>query len=437
MLSSLPSEYQPLLLSKDFRNILDYLENSDINIFVTGKAGTGKSTLLNIFRKTTRKKVVFLAPTGIAALNIRGQTIHSFFSIPPKLIKSEEIDKIKNQSLIRKLDTIVIDEISMVRADIIDHINHILQRVRKNTTLFGGVQIVLFGDMFQLPPIVAGSFEKEYFKTFYSSPYFFSASCMEGMPFFETYELRQVFRQSEQFFIQLLENIRRDDADEQTFTILNERVRDSDDIKRGEIVLTSINAIADTLNVKKLKEIDSPSTVYQAQLIGEFNRTLSPTDEFLVLKKGAQVMFLKNDPARRFVNGTIGEISSLNKNSINVIVKDTSGTEHEVEVQPFSWDVIRYTYDKEKEIIRSEIAGSFIQLPVKLSWAITIHKSQGKTFEKVYIDLGRGAFEFGQCYVALSRCKTLDGISLKSPLKPSDVMADPRIIEFYEIYFSK
>lgn len=435
MSPSFQAEYQPLLLSKDFRTVLDYLENSKINIFVTGRAGTGKSTLLNIFRKTTRKKVVFLAPTGIAALNIRGQTIHSFFSVPPRLVQSEDIDRIKNSTLIRKLDTIIIDEISMVRADIIDHMNYILQRVRKNNTFFGGVQMVFFGDMFQLPPIVAGQFEKQYFSTFYNSPYFFCARCMEGMPFFETFELRQIFRQSEAFFIRLLENIRRDEADEETFALLNERIRDEKNGTQGEIVLTSVNAVADMINIKRLKEIEAPARIYQGQILGEFNRTLCPTEEFLTLKTGAQVMFLKNDPARRFVNGTIGEVSSLNVNSITVKINE-DGAEYEVEVEPASWEVIRYTYDRQQETISSEVAGSFVQLPVKLSWAITIHKSQGKTFEKVHIDLGKGAFEFGQCYVALSRCKTLEGISLQSPLKPSDVKADPRVNEFYERYFT-
>ncbi len=425
---------QPLVLSKDFRSVLDTLENSKLNIFVTGKAGTGKSTLLNIFRRTTAKNVVFLAPTGIAALNIQGQTIHSFFSIPPKLLSSEELGRPKNHSLIKKLDTIVIDEISMVRADIIDHINYILQGVKKNNNFFGGVQMVFFGDMFQLPPVVAGQFEKQYFREFYSSPYFFSAKCMEGLPHFETYELKQVFRQSQQFFINLLDQIRRDDADKETYEVLNERVSFRENVVPGEIVLSGINATADTINLKCLKALPDNPKVYQGQILGEFNRALCPTEEFLTLKVGAQVMFLKNDTAKRYVNGTIGIVTVLHQNTISVLITD-DGDEREIEVEPTSWEIIKYSFDEEKQRIVSVVAGSFVQIPVKLSWAITIHKSQGKTFEKVHIDLGRGAFEFGQCYVALSRCKTLEGISLNSSIRASDVKVDPRINEFYDNHF--
>lgn len=427
------SSITPVILNEEFRSVLDCLENSNLSIFVTGRAGTGKSTLLNLFRRTTRKKVVFLAPTGVAALNIHGQTIHSFFSIPPHLTESSQITRIRNRNLISKVDIIVIDEISMVRADIIDHIDHILKKVKKSKQLFGGVQIVFFGDLFQLPPIVSGQFEKNYFREYYESPYFFSAKCLEGtLHTFEMVELGKVFRQSDQYFIDVLDKVRTNTIHDRHLQEINDLISQNEGIREGKIILTSINANANAINLKRLREINDKAVVYTGQLTGEFNRNNCPTDEFLTLKPGAQVMFLRNDAAKKYVNGSIGIVRQLNKDSVIVRLEKTS---EEIEVGYVVWEMIRYSFDKEKNNIQSEIAGTFSQLPLRLSWAITIHKSQGKTFENIHIDLGTGAFETGQCYVALSRCKSIEGISLQSKLRKSDIMADELITDFYNRYF--
>ena len=424
-----------LLLNRDFKNILAAIENSSCNLLVTGKAGTGKSTLLRLLKKISRKKIVFLAPTGIAALHIQGQTIHSFFSLPPKLTDSSSLDLPKNIKTIKNIDALVIDEISMVRADLIDHIDYQLKRVRKSKLLFGGVQIIFFGDLFQLPPVLSGIFEKQYFSKTYRSPYFFDAHCIESFPGFEFYELNEVHRQSEKFFIQLLEQIRRQHIDEETLESFNTRViGEEQKIPEGAIVLSGINAIAESINQKKLSSIESKGKIFAGVFSGEFNRKNLPTEEFLPLKVGAQVMMIKNDPLKRFVNGTIGIIQELMKESIKVKITENKEDRY-VEVEPHTWDLLKYSYNQDKDCIESKTIGSFTQLPIKLAWAMTIHKSQGKTFDKVHIDLGRGAFEYGQTYVALSRCKTFDGITLRNPLKRADVFIDERIVDFHQLYF--
>lgn len=423
----------PIVLNEEFRNVLDCLENSNLSVFVTGRAGTGKSTLLNLFRNTTRKNVVFLAPTGVAALNVHGQTIHSFFSIPPYLIESNQITKIRNRNIINKVDTIVIDEISMVRADIIDHIDFVLKKVKKNKQLFGGIQMVFFGDLFQLPPIVSSPFEKNYFKEQYESPYFFSAKCLEGtFQTFEKIELSQIFRQSDQYFIDILDKIRTNNINERDLDELNNVLTQNKPDSQGKVILTSINANANAINIKRLRDINEKNIVYTGKLTGDFNRNNCPTDEFLALKPGAQVMFLRNDTAKKYVNGSIGIVKQLNKDTVIVELEKTND---EIEVGYVVWEMMKYSFDKEKNSINSEIVGTFSQLPLKLSWAITIHKSQGKTFENIHVDLGTGAFETGQCYVALSRCKTLEGISLQSKLRISDIMDDEQITAFYNRYF--
>lgn len=423
---------EPLALSKEFQGVLQQLEYTDDHLFITGKAGTGKSTLLQVFRNTTKKRVAVLAPTGIAALNVRGQTIHSFFGFPPRLIHASDIEKRKNRKIYQNLDMIVIDEISMVRADMIDNINIFLRINRGINKPFGGVQMVFFGDMFQLPPVVANPVERQYFSSTYESPYFFSAHIMRLVSF-QMIELHEVYRQAERKFIRLLDNIRQNEVGYDEIEEINERFVPIPEDKDFYITLTSRNDIANNINMAELGNIKGPVFEYKASVSGEFNPQLFPTEFSLQLKEGAQVMFVKNDPQKQFVNGTIGKIIELDQNKIMVNIPDDHNSNRVIEVIRQDWEILKYDRDTDQpDKITTRIVGVFTQYPVKLAWAITIHKSQGKTFDRVIIDLGSGAFESGQTYVALSRCRTLEGIILKQPVKPRDIIVDERIRSYYE-----
>ncbi|HPK09110.1 MAG TPA: AAA family ATPase [Saprospiraceae bacterium] len=420
----------PMTLSNEFIEVLNALENTHRSYFVTGRAGTGKSTLLQIFRETSKKRVAVVAPTGIAALNVRGQTIHSFFGFPPRIMQESEIFPRKNKRMYQLLDTLVIDEISMVRADVLDNIDKFLRINRKSDKPFGGVQLIMFGDLFQLPPVVSTTFEKQYFNTVYKSPYFFSSHVLKpDIFYYEMINLHHVYRQDERHFINLLDSIRLNNIDFDEIQELNERYTEPPEDTRYLVTLTSINATANSINLNKLNALPEEKYLFQARIDGNFENRNFPTELILQLKKGAQVMFVKNDGQKRFVNGTIGIISDINSNSIKVLIEDTNGMETEIEVEQQDWEMIKYDYVNNE--IKPVVTGVFTQYPLKLAWAMTIHKSQGKTFDRIYIDLGRGAFEHGQTYVALSRCRTLGGIYLAQPLKPRDILVDERIREYY------
>lgn len=432
---------QPLALSEEFKAVIDQLENSKDDLFITGRAGTGKSTLLQLFRNTTRKVTAVLAPTGIAALNVRGQTLHSFFGFPPKMINRFDIQRRKNWRMYTKIDVIIIDEISMVRADMLDNIDIFLRINRNVDAPFGGVQMVFFGDLFQLPPVIASDFEKQHFVTYYESPYFFSADVITKSDFeFSMVELHQVFRQDERKFINLLDSIRLNHFDYDDMEELNERHVPLPEDAEYYITLTSRNATADELNTEQINKLATEPFSYTANVNGSFNPRLFPTDPVLMLKEGSQVMFLKNDLQKRFVNGSIGIIKELSANKIVVSVLDGYEDTKTFELEQWEWEIIRYNNDEQNpREIKTDVVGTFKQYPIKLAWAITIHKSQGKTFDKVVIDLGGGgAFEYGQTYVALSRCRTFNGIVLKHPIKPRDIMVDERVRDFYEMkrYYS-
>jgi ATP-dependent exoDNAse (exonuclease V) alpha subunit len=434
-------EKSPLGLSKEFMDILDILEKTEDHYFITGRAGTGKSTLLQLFRKTSKKRMAVLAPTGIAALNVQGQTIHSFFGFPPKMIDKKDIVKRKSFRFYKKIDTIIIDEISMVRADMMDNINIFLQKNRENPEPFGGVQMIFFGDLFQLPPVIASDFEKRYFRQYYESPYFFSSEVIKSKIELRMVELHQVYRQSERRFINLLDNIRQRSFDYDDLEELNTRhLMEPLESDEYYVTLCSRNSIADRINQDRLNGLDGHEYLFPAKISGFFKPSIFPTEQILKLKKGAQIMFVKNDLQRRFVNGTIGKISYIDHDEIKAIIKnETKNVYEEITLEKMEWEVIKYTKDPAKpERITSETIGMFVQYPIKLAWAITIHKSQGKTFENVIIDLGRGAFEYGQTYVALSRCKTLDGIVLRNPIHPKDIIVDQKVMEYYEFmrYYS-
>ncbi len=422
---------EPISLSAEFNAALNEMENSYNHLFITGRAGTGKSTLLNLFTSTTKKRAVVLAPTGIAALNVKGQTIHSFFRLPPKMIDKSDVGMRKNHRFYKRVDTIIIDEISMVRADMMDLIDHFLQVNREVAAPFGGVQMIFFGDLYQLPPIIANPVERELITARYESPYFFSAHVLQDSDSFDIIELHHVFRQEEKHFIRLLDNIRMREFDYDDMEDLNQRHLPVTEQQDFYITITTRNKIVNEINTKRINAIELPSFFYPAKIGGQFNEKIYPTAPILELKVGAQVMFIKNDPDKQFVNGSIGKVVHLDQDSIKVAIQTREEEIVYIDVVRLEWEMTKYALDEKNNKVVSENIGSFEQYPLKLAWAITVHKSQGQTFDRAIIDIGSGAFEYGQTYVALSRCRTLDGVILKRPIKPTDVIVDERVTEFY------
>ena len=537
--------YKNLKLSDESKDVIDTLENSGENLFITGRAGTGKSTLLGYFRSTTKKNVVVVAPTGVAALNVRGQTIHGFFKFKIGMTV-QDVKKITaeiDQKMYKKIDMLIIDEISMVRADLFDCIDRFLRLNGKNPgEPFGGVQIVVIGDLFQLPPVV-GPGEGYIFETKYESPYFFDAPAYKQGGF-QVIELTHVYRQQDPVFIDILDKIRTGEADMQHVEYINRMCleidgkkvtmtdvqtadvvvsdslyvndegipydneeRDEDgnivvrqsvhansqsksansnnskhneqnseknseknkliedlkkqfdasgikgltfgvktsastshgapdgniatditdaSIKKLTVYLVTTNALADKINTEKLEEIKTPSKIYKGALVGRFEQKNAPAPEQLVLKLGAQVMTLKNDPGGKWVNGDIGTVEKLLDASVRIRFEDGRVEE----VVGDTWEMVRYEYDELHDQLESEVVGKYTQIPIKLAWAVTIHKSQGKTFDTAIIDFGKGTFAHGQAYVALSRVRSLQGITLKNPLRAQDVRIDERIRDF-------
>jgi len=421
----------PIKVNDEFHAILDKIENDQESLFITGRAGTGKSTLLSLLKKTTKKNAAVVAPTGIAALNVGGQTIHSFFKLPPKMIDPHELTKRKNHRFYKKLKLLIIDEISMVRADMIDCIDIFLRNNIEDPRPFGGIQLIVFGDLFQLPPVVSSPFERKMLREKYGSPYFFAAQVFQREVDLRMIELNTVYRQTERRFINLLDNIRTRQFDYDDLLEINERHTETLPEELA-ITLCSTNATVKSINTQKLKEIENPVFEFGAKLTGNFNTKVCPADQFLWLKNDAQVMFVKNDPEGRFVNGTIGRIVHLESDKI-IVEHLLKGEIKQTEVDRMEWEMLRYEMDQDyPDRFKTSITGTFTQFPLRLAWAITIHKSQGKTFDNIIVDLGKGAFDYGQTYVALSRCRTLEGITLKNKIKPRDVMVDELIVEFYE-----
>ena len=419
-------------ITPEFEQALNIISNTDKHLFITGKAGTGKSTLLDYCYRHCPKDLVIIAPTGVAALNVRGQTIHRFFNFPVNVtVEKIEHLEIRPRSLgiFRNLDTIFIDEVSMLRADLLDCINAFLRIYGpKPDTVFGGVQMVFVGDMYQLPPVVTND-EAEIFSRAYRSPYFFDARVFKEIKT-EVIELKQIYRQSDREFIDLLNRIRSNEAPDEDITTLNQRVNAAHKDPDFCINLTTTNSRADEINADRLEQLSSPLHIAQAQIEGVFTKEYYPNAPELAFKTGAQIMFLNNDMKNRWVNGSVGKIEDIATDaSGNTTVKIRLRDNHKVvRVQPFTWEIFRYK--KDGEHISSESVGSFTQFPFRLAWAITIHKSQGKTFNNINIDLGRGAFSSGQLYVALSRCTSLEGISFSRPVQRSDILTDFRILEF-------
>ena len=420
-----------LELNPQFQRAIELVEHQGQNLFITGKAGTGKSTLLHYLRTTTTKETVVLAPTGVAALNVGGQTIHSFFRLPPTLVDPQAIRRRRNAKLFQKLQMLIIDEVSMVRADVMDGVDAALRLYRNNLqTPFGGVQVILCGDLFQLPPIVRNPELQTFFDERYGGPYFFLAHVFAGLrPY--ALELTTIYRQRDAAFIRVLNKIREHDLDAELFSLLNRRVARTHTPpgRDGFITLTTTNDAALRTNTARLAQINAPLYGYAASVTGIFDPAAFPTEQVLQLKCGAQVMMVKNDAEKRWVNGTLGTVTRLSGQKIAV---EIAGTSYEVERE--TWQNIQYHYNRESNRIEEEVIGTFAQYPLRLAWAITIHKSQGQTFDKVLIDLGRGAFAHGQTYVALSRCRSLEGVVFSRPVTPRDILFDERIHGFTQVF---
>jgi len=417
--------------SKESERVLDLFENTNKNIFLTGRAGTGKSTLLKLFRATTKKNVAVLAYTGIAAVNIQGQTIHSFFKFGPN-ITEDRVRKLYSEEaeLYRRIEAIVIDEISMVRADLFDCIEKFL---RLNGPFpdksFGGVQMILIGDPYQLPPIVK-EIEKEIFKKHYRSQFFFDAKNYNNSQF-EKIELTHVYRQSDPVFIEILDAMRLCKTKDVHITKINNRFFKDVDSKISNdlrISLVTTNAMANDINIDRLAQLPGNSKIYHGIINGEIKEKNLPTEQELALKEGAQIMLLNNDPRKHWVNGDLAKIVRLDESSVRVLFEDNTFDD----IGFYKWETVQFVYDEQEKKIESEIIGSFTQIPMRLAWAVTIHKGQGKTFDDIMIDFGNGTFASGQAYVALSRCRSLEGLILRSPLEHQHIFIDPRINEFMQ-----
>jgi ATP-dependent DNA helicase PIF1 len=402
------------------------------NLFVTGRAGTGKSTLLRCIASEIGEEGVIVAPTGLAAVNVGGQTIHSFFGLPPRLIRADDIRRSRNGRIMRRLRYVIVDEVSMVRSDLMWAIDQSLRVNRgRPREPFGGVRMILFGDMHQLPPVVQEHEVAHHLDDVHGGPFFFNHSALRDGGGTVLLELQHVFRQSDPLLLRILNNIREGAPTETDLTDLNEQVHPVRTLQEGEpyVILTPTNAAASRINLAYLDATPGTPQAYEAGITGEFSQSAQPTDQRLVLKPGAKVILLRNDPDKRWVNGSIARISRLTEKRVFI---EIAGKEHELE--PASWENRRYAFDQAEDKIVETVAGSFKQFPVRLAWALTIHKSQGLTLDKVYIDLGRGTFAHGQTYVALSRCRSLEGLALARPLRASDVKFDVSATAYRDLF---
>ena len=428
--------------NKEFQDALNLIQYTRQSVFLTGKAGTGKSTFLKYVCANTKKKYVVLAPTGIAAINAGGSTLHSFFKLPfhPLLpddpnfsLKGGKLHSFlkyssEHRKLIKQLELVIIDEISMVRADIIDFIDKVLRVYSQNMREpFGGKQVLLVGDVYQLEPVVKSD-EREILNRFYPTPYFFSARVFNEMELVSI-ELIKVYRQSDPAFVGVLDHIRNNTATAADLQLLNTRY--NSEIVSNEndmyVTLATRRDVVDYINEKKLAELPGDSVTLKGEIKGEFPENSLPTQMELEVKPGAQIIFIKNDPDKRWVNGTIGTIAGIDEEETLYVITEDGG---EYDVKKDKWSNIRYRYNETEKKIEEEELGVFIQYPIRLAWAITIHKSQGLTFSRVVIDFTGGVFAGGQAYVALSRCTSLDGIQLKKQISRCDIFIRPEIVTF-------
>ncbi len=429
-------------ITEEYQLVRRLLEKRFPVVFVSGKAGTGKSTLIAWLRAVLSCNIAVVAPTGVAALNVGGVTIHSFFRFPPHLIRSDDVKEVFNRRMYKALDLLVVDEVSMVRADLMDGMDLFLRKNGRHADLpFGGVQLLLVGDLFQLPPVIERQEDEILTAMNYATPYFFSAHVLQECPVAPV-ELSRIWRQSDPAFADMLNDVREARNLDIVLPRINARVesppiadaKDLESIPDGVVTLCATNAVADAINLARLRKLPGPVVSFDGVLSGKFQveeaRLPSPLE--LTLKPGAQVMFTKNDEQRRWVNGSLGVVRELDGFQ-NIRVEMLTENPGEVyDVCRVQWNSYRYEFRPETGRIEPVVAGTYMQFPLMLAWAITIHKSQGKTLDRVRIDLGHGAFAPGQVYVALSRCRRLENLQLARPIRPSDVRCDARIVRFHE-----
>jgi len=417
-----------ITLSGEQKALLNIMENTKRHLFITGRAGAGKSVLLREFQSTTEKNIVIAAPTGIAALNVKGATLHSLFKLPPQLHQPGTLQANPDRrlnTLLKQLDTLVIDEISMVRADLLDAVDERCRQARKSDLAFGGMQVIMFGDVFQLPPVVPSSLQK-HFEIVHGGSFFFNALVWQRTEF-TVYQLEQVFRQKDPIFKDILNAIREGEHTEKQLEQLNVRAGVPVPANESVITLAPTNQLVSNINQKRLDALEGEIKQYDAHITGFIKENSFPTEEHLQLKVGAQVVMLKNDQNKRYVNGSVGKVEKLNDDSIEVNINNTVYT-----IEKNTWEEIVYEYDEKAKKVKAKVTSSFTQFPMRLAWALTMHKSQGQTYEKVCIDLTTPTFAAGQMYVALSRATSMDGLYITKSVKPEFIIVDKKVKAFMD-----